>query len=128
MPKIEIDKEWFPAVTTKMVHGHNYLEVDGKTYSDELSAAEWKESAIRRLAISQYLDRQEQNALDAEQKARAVKELAYNKRRDELAAELAPRFDPALDPNWYANVGRGLQRAIDRIIELEDASPKLPEF
>lgn len=48
-----------------------------------------------------------------------AEDAARDKRRDELAAELAPRGD-GLGDNWYANVSDGLRRAIDRIIELEN--------
>lgn len=50
--------------------------------------------------------------------AQKAKEAAMDKRRDELAEELAPR-SAGLGSGWYGNVSDGLRRAIDRIIDLE---------
>lgn len=80
------------------------------------------------LAIATFNTKyQEEQAAETEAKAKAKeaavaeKETARAKRRNELADELAPRT-PGLGKNWYSNVSGNLQKAIDRIIELEEAA------
>lgn len=74
----------------------------------------------------ELVKRQEAEKAKAEEAKKA--EEALQARRDKLADELAPRLQ-GLGKNWYSNVSTPLQKAIDQIIELEDAAkPKIPLF
>jgi hypothetical protein len=73
--------------------------------------------ALNLLALADYIENRD--AILAAKEEEAIK--ARDKRRDELVDELAPRLI-GMGPNWYSNVSVGLQRAVDRIIELEGAA------
>jgi len=102
--------------------------IDGEFFSANSDPEYWRESipgrwrhvenlvseAVKAEAVLAYLE-----DAPARQEAKAI--AARDKRRDELVDELAPRLI-GMGPNWYSNVSVGMQRAVDRIIEMEGAA------
>lgn len=121
LPEVVIKGDWVTFEET----GHYVCGI--RASAAEVAPA-LRRQAFELLAAIDYLEAREKEAdaarEKAEQEAADQHAAILNKRRDELAAELAPRCDSNLPPNWYENVSNNLQRAIDRIIQLESAVKK----
>lgn len=115
---ITIDRADLPEVTD--VGGSLHSGTSDYFTDPEFGAAKHRRLALQQLAVAEFLEAREKAA---EEVAVAVKEAAdkLTQRRDDLANELAPRYDTKSAPTRYDQIGTGMQRAIDRIIELEDS-------
>jgi hypothetical protein len=116
----------FVVTEERIPHTQNGLQqlVNGQYYSANGDVEFWEESIPERW---DHVHKLAEEAVKAEavlaflrEKKKSSAGAARDKRRDELADELAPRI-PGLGKNWYTNVSVGMQHAIDRIIEMEDA-------
>jgi hypothetical protein len=85
------------------------LLVAEHTYPAAASPKDLREEALRRIAVADYLATRESE--------QAASEAKRNARRDELAQEITQ------DDSWpYAQLGAYTQRAIDLMIDLEEAA------
>jgi hypothetical protein len=83
--------------------------VAGMTYSKIISMEERRNDALHSLAITEHVGARESEA--------AASEAKRNARRDELARQFS-----VTDYRQYSGVSGIAQKAIDRIIELEEAA------
>lgn len=114
---ITINRADLPEVTRVNIHGGEYLEVEGSRYHDEPTAKGWRDSALRRLALAKFVDNESRN-----------KKRDVEFRRIGLILKLMPEAAEANNLPTWDDLNPTYQRAIDMIIELQDESPKLPEF
>lgn len=88
----------------------SYLHVDGQAFSSRDTPNEHRRAALNCLAIAEHFD------------AQAATDAKRNARRDELAVELAGGLKSYGEHRVYGGLSTVAKRAIDRIIELEEAA------